>query len=159
MSDFFILYREDVLGLCYYYTRNVELSKDITMDTFETYLKKGQKGAEVKDTKSYLLGIARNLCIAHFKKSIKTQSIEDSLLQFMEYEEESTHNGEEKIDRLMLALCKLTDDQRRCVEMFFLKGLSYKQISQKLNFSYNEVKSFIQNGKRNLKNLLVNSEI
>jgi len=157
VSNFFVLYREDVLGLCYYYTRDVELSKDITMDTFETYLKKGKKGAVVNDIKSYLLGIARNLCMAHFKKSIKTQSIEDSLLDFMEYEEDNTHISEERIDRLMSALCKLTDDQRRCIELFFLKGCSYNQISQKLNITYNDVKSYIQNGKRNLKNLMTNN--
>jgi len=158
VSDFFILYREDVLGLCYYYTRDVELSKDITMDTFETYLKKGNVGIAVNDIKSYLLGIARNLCMAHFKKSTRTETIEESLLDFMEYEEENTHSSEEIIDQLMSALCKLTDDQRRCVEMFFMKGFSYKQISQKLNISYNEVKSYIQNGKRNLKNLMIQSD-
>ena len=155
MSDFFVLYREDVLGLCYYYTRDVELSKDLTMDTFETYLKRGKKGPVINDIKSYLLGIARNLCMAHFKKSKRTQSIEESVLQFMEYEDENAPNGEEVIDRLMMSMCKLTTDQRRCVELFFIKGCSYNQISKKLNFSYNEVKSFIQNGKRNLKKLMI----
>ena len=159
MSDFFVLYREDVLGICYYYTRDAELSKDLTMDTFETYLKRDKNSPAINDIKSYLLGIARNLCMAHFKKAKRTQSVEDSLNQIMENEEEITHssNGDEKIDRLMSALCQLTDDQRRCVELFFLKGFSYNQISKKLNFSYNEVKSFIQNGKRNLKNLMTNS--
>ncbi len=157
MSNFFLLYREDVLGLCYYYTRDVELSKDLTMDTFETYLKRDKNGTAIKDIKSYLLGIARNHCMAHFRKSKKTEIIEESLLQVMEIDEETTPYSEDKIDRLMMAMCKLTDDQRRCVELFFLKGFSYNQISQQLNFSFNEVKSYIQNGKRNLKNLMINT--
>ena len=158
MEDFFTLYREDVLGICYFYTRDVEISKDLTMDTFESYLKKGKSSAEVKDVKSYLLGIAKNLCMAYFKKSKRNQNLEDSLAQFMEIEVEDQHDSDELINRLMSALYKLSDDQRRCIEMFFLKELSYNKIAKQLNLSYNEVKSYIQNGKRNLKNLMIKTD-
>jgi RNA polymerase sigma-70 factor (ECF subfamily) len=45
----------------------------------------------------------------------------------------------------------LKADQRICVELFYLKELSYQQISDQLNLSLMQVKSAIQNGKRNLK--------
>ena len=128
------------------------------MDTFESFLKKGKTGSEVKDIKSYLLGIAKNLCMAHFKKAKRNQSLEDSLSNFMEIEVEDQHDSDELMNRLMSSLYKLSDDQRRCIELFFLKELSYNKVADKLNMTYNEVKSFIQNGKRNLKNLMIKTD-
>jgi len=48
----------------------------------------------------------------------------------------------------------LKEEQRICVELFYLKGKSYQQIADETGYSMNEVKSNIQNGKRNLKNYI-----
>jgi len=49
------------------------------------------------------------------------------------------------------AITHLNDDQRRCVELFYLKQQSYQEIMKQTGFDFKQVKSFIQNGKRNLK--------
>jgi RNA polymerase sigma-70 factor (ECF subfamily) len=72
-------------------------------------------------------------------------------------EEEEKISGvsdEEMIEQMQICLVDLKENQRVCVELFYLKNQSYQQICDKTNFSLNEVKSFIQNGKRNLKLLL-----
>ena len=51
-------------------------------------------------------------------------------------------------------LPKLKTNQRLCIELFYLKNKSYQDISTETSFSLNEIKSYIQNGKRNLKLLL-----
>ena len=51
-------------------------------------------------------------------------------------------------------LPKLKENQRVCVELFYLKNKSYQEIANETEFSLNEIKSYIQNGKRNLKLLI-----
>ena len=48
-------------------------------------------------------------------------------------------------------------EQKKCVELFYLKGHSYREIAEETGYKMNEVKSFIQNGKRNLKSLIIAS--
>jgi RNA polymerase sigma-70 factor (ECF subfamily) len=62
---------------------------------------------------------------------------------------------DERYDILRASMDKLKEDQRRCLEGFYLQGKSYQEISKDFNLGYKEVKSFIQNGKRNLKNLML----
>ena len=50
-----------------------------------------------------------------------------------------------------LAITKLNDEQRICIESFYLQKKSYLDISEETNYSIGEVKSYVQNGKRNLK--------
>ena len=62
------------------------------------------------------------------------------------------NNEKEKLLNRMEALIPtLKNNQRICLKMFYLEGKSYADISTELNFSLKEVKSHIQNGKRNLK--------
>src|SRR5207244_2297728 len=52
------------------------------------------------------------------------------------------------------SLSDLGENQRRCLELFYLDLKCYKEVSDITGFGLNEVKSFIQNGKRNLKILM-----
>jgi RNA polymerase sigma-70 factor (ECF subfamily) len=52
------------------------------------------------------------------------------------------------------ALLRLGEGQRRCLELFYLEGHSYAEVASRSGYSLNEVKSHIQNGKRNLRNIL-----
>jgi RNA polymerase sigma-70 factor (ECF subfamily) len=58
---------------------------------------------------------------------------------------------EDQLQVLEAILPTLKEDQRICVELFYIKDMSYQQISEHLNISILAVKSAIQNGKRNLK--------
>ena len=58
---------------------------------------------------------------------------------------------EKLITKMESLLPSLKNNQRICLKMFYLEGKSYADISQELNFSLKDVKSHIQNGKRNLK--------
>jgi RNA polymerase sigma-70 factor (ECF subfamily) len=60
-----------------------------------------------------------------------------------------------QLGNLEEAISCLDEDQRRCVELFYLKEQSYKDVADATGFTLNQVKSYIQNGKRTLKNYLI----
>lgn len=69
------------------------------------------------------------------------------------------HIEKEKLLSLLeVSLEQLNDEQRRCITLFYLEKESYQQISEQTGFSLAQIKSFIQNGKRNLK-LLVEKKL
>ena len=63
---------------------------------------------------------------------------------------------ENKLVALELCITRLNDEQRVCVELFYLEQKSYTEISSVTGFDLKKVKSYIQNGKRNLKIMMDN---
>lgn len=160
VSELYIRYTHLVYGLCLKYLNNEDNSKDAVMHIYEKVLKALLK-QEVHFFKSWLYIIAKNHCLAKIKENDRYTGTEIDSLQnaefFVEYQPEITLNNESdktEEEKLQLALQQLKDEQRICIEMFYLKDLSYKEISDSTGLSLNNVKSFIQNGKRNLKMLL-----
>ncbi len=66
---------------------------------------------------------------------------------------------ERDVDGILISLRdameSLKDEQRRCIELMYLQEKTYQEISHLTGYDFNQVKSYIQNGKRNLKNMLV----
>ena len=58
---------------------------------------------------------------------------------------------EKQIILMEEAILLLNEGQRVCIELFYLKNRSYNEIVAATGYSANDVKSYIQNGKRNLK--------
>ena len=77
--------------------------------------------------------------------------------------EEDVHlNGvlekEENFRKLEYCLGTLSDEQRNTVKLFYLEGKCYNEIVEMTGLEWNQVRSLIQNGKRNLKNCMEKSE-
>lgn len=139
-----------VMGTCMKYLKNVVDAEDVTMQIFETLHHKLLKH-EITYFKSWLYMVTKNECFMLFrKKGIKTSSIEITELQD-ETNQDSLTIKEHKLSLLEEVIPLLKEEQRICIELFYLKELSYQQISDQLNMSLMNVKSAIQNGKRNLK--------
>ena len=153
-----------VYGTCIFYLKDKEEAKDAVMHIFEKMIEDLKK-TEVKNFKAWLGFVVRNYCISQIRKRNTTLKNNEGYYDF-EYTEARLED-EEKIERvnddLLLSymqqcLPELKESQRNCVQFFYLHGLSYAQISEKTKYSVNEVKSHIQNGKRNLK-LLIEEKI
>lgn len=149
-----------VFGVCLFYFRDKDIAKDAVMQIFEKLITELKK-TEVKNFKGWLSFVVRNYCISEIRKNKGRYNLPESYLDFevkettLEEEEKiSEVSDEEMIEQMQICLVDLKENQRVCVELFYLKNQSYQQICDKTNFSLNEVKSFIQNGKRNLKLLL-----
>lgn len=162
-SVLFERYSHLVFGTCMKYLNNEEESRDMTMEVFEkTLINLPQQ--EIKSFNKWIYSVARNICISKLRSKKKEHinseewgKIKKSNGSFMENEGEqrlyieNKQNGE---DNLRQAIKQLDENQRRCIELFFLEGRSYKAIEQLTGFNRNQVKSYLQNGKRRLKKIL-----
>jgi len=140
-----------VMGACMKYLKNTLEAEDMTMQIFENL---GQKiiKHEIQFFKSWLYMVTKNECFMSLrKKGYEFSSIEITNLKEEENDFERILLKEQKLTLLEEVIPFLKDDQRKCIELFYLKEMSYQQISTELNLSLMQIKSAIQNGKRNLK--------
>ena len=143
-----------VFGLCLSYLKNRHDSEDALMEIFETLGKKLEL-YNIEHFESWLYFVSRNYCLKKFQKKLRYKEEDISQISgdvFMEFQEESDHNTERKLEVLSDAMDQLKEHQRQCVVLFYLENKSYKEIEAITPYSLKDIKSFIQNGKRNLKN-------
>lgn len=157
VGDLFEKHVKTVFGVCLFYFRDKDQAKDAVMQIFEKLMFDLQK-TQVKNFKAWLSFVVRNYCISEIRKGKGKHFVPETYLDFelaptsLEEEEKLEQvNDERMLDYMKEVLPELKENQRRCLELFYLKNFSYQQISEQLQFSINEVKSYIQNGKRNLK--------
>ena len=153
-------YTHLVYGSCLKYLKDSETAEEAVMEIFEKILFNAHK-YNVGFFKSWLFIVTKNHCFQKLKKNSKELSIEgqENSSIFMEYQPDVYLNDEsdlkkDKTENLAPALKKLKPEQKTCVELFYLDGKSYKEIADETGFSIKNVKSYIQNGKRNLKKIL-----
>lgn len=151
---------ELVYAVCLKYLRDPELSRDAVMQIFEELVKKLHKH-EVDNFKSWLHTVAKNHCLMQLRtpKNLKTTEFKGDLMQS---EDEVHLNGvlsrEENFQKLEKCLETLPAEQKLCVEMFYLQNKCYKEIAEQTGIDWNKVRSYIQNGRRNLKICMEKSE-
>lgn len=142
-----------IYGLCLKYLQNTEQSQDAVIDIFENLSQKIQ-GYEIKIFKNWLYSVVKNHCF-HILKENKREIIVNFDSQLMESEPIldllSENANENKEDALSKCLEQLPEPQRISVEKFFYEDKSYAEIVDETGFHLKSVKSYIQNGKRNLK--------
>ena len=149
-----------VYGVCLTYLKDRDESQDAVMQVFEK-LTQTLRTHEVTWFKSWLYTTTRNHCLMQLRAR-KGQNIEitDTLVMESALSEhpEDGHELEETLFKLERCLERLNQEQQHCVRLLFLQQKSYRQISEVTGFEFNQVKSHIQNGKRNLKNCLEQNE-
>lgn len=160
IGELFRRYQHLVLGISMKYTRDLAKAEDAVMDIFEELIHL-LKTSEIKSFKPWLGTVTRNFLHRKFRKEsrLRTVSIDDGeerLGRFMESEDDQTpvrelERLEEQESQLLLALEQLKPEQARCVRLFYLEKHSYADVCKATGYSFKDVKSYIQNGKRNLK--------
>lgn len=146
-------YTSMVYGVSLKYLKDREEAKDAVMQLFEKLITT-LKTHEVEYFKSWLYITARNHCLMQLrsKKGKYTEEISPLLMETSaESHLEEQDEIESNLGKLENCIEKLAHEQKACVKMFFLQQKCYKDITVLTGFDLNKVKSFIQNGKRNLK--------
>lgn len=165
VGELFQRYTHLVFGVCMKYLKNPDESKDAVMDIFEKVLTDLKKH-DVDNFKSWIYSVARNHCLMKLRKenslSPHKQGYENFMKEFMENGTPLHLENEEEFERLRIKLTsgisQLNDEQKECVKLFYLEEKSYQDISDKTGYSMKQVKSYLQNGKRNLKIYLERNE-
>ena len=157
IGKLFERHTEMVYLVCMKYLQNEEDSKDATMQVFENIVV-ALKRHEVQNFKSWLHSIAKNHCLMQLRsqKSRTTKALANtnssSIETVTEWHQSEADQHEQELQALEKGLMDLPEEQRTCLELFYLQNKSYREIAEITGCSLNNVKSYIQNGKRNLKN-------
>ncbi|MCX6270732.1 MAG: sigma-70 family RNA polymerase sigma factor [Bacteroidetes bacterium] len=159
MGELYKRYLHLVFGVCYKYLKDEEAARDAAMQVFEQLLTKPST-REIKSFKDWLFIITRNFCLMELRhekagKRAIAQTMYDLQSEVMESSSimhlYDAQEQERRFVRLRAALARLPDEQRKCVELYYYEEKSYQDISEQTGYDLNKVKSYLQNGKRNLK--------
>lgn len=153
-------YTHLVYGVCLQYLKDKDQCKDAVMEIFESLFEKLTKH-HVFSFKNWLYSVSRNHCLmtirktASYNRSKERSAISggDDLVEPFDHPWEETIATNERV--IHSAVNNLCTEQRLCVSMMYLEDKSYKDITALTGYTLNQVKSHIQNGKRNLKNYLL----
>ena len=150
-------YMHLVYGLCLKYLKHKEDSQDAVMQLFEK-VAESLKTHEVSNFKSWLYVVSKNFCLMQLRskqhkihrqtKDIYRVDMENGM---MLHHEDEASVLEDDLSKLELCIEQLQNEQKTCVELFYLQKKSYKEIVENTSFELKKVKSHVQNGKRNLK--------
>ncbi len=142
-----------LLGVSMKYLKNEEAAKDAVQQVFLKAINELHK-YKVEYFKSWIYMIAKNYCLMKLrdKDRFSAELNEQALKTPAEPEEKNSYIEKDKtLDNLSMALLQLNKEQQLCVTLFYLEKKSYLEISQQSSLDILQVKSHIQNGKRNLK--------
>jgi RNA polymerase sigma-70 factor (ECF subfamily) len=143
-------YAHLVLGCCLDYLKQREDAKDATMDIFAKLTEK-LKSHQVENFRPWLFFVSRNHCLDLLRKRIRAHPEEISDHLFVESDETFRLDEEKQLEMLTDAIRELRGEQRQCIRLFYLQGQSYQQVVENTGFTQKQVKSYLQNGRRNLK--------
>jgi RNA polymerase sigma factor (sigma-70 family) len=146
-------YMHLVYGVCLNYFKEEEASKDAVMQIFEELILK-LRVHEVQNFKSWLHVLTRNHCLMAIRKLSKnnTVSIDDVFVENAEFVHLDIEDTKEKQLTVMEKCMEtLPEEQKVSVDLFYLQEKCYKEVAEITGYELVKVKSYIQNGKRNLK--------
>jgi len=144
-----------LFGVCMKYMKNEEEAKDGVQQVFLKSITELQK-YKVEYFKSWIYTVARNHCLMRLRQlGRKTIDIDEKISLQAEETKPGSHLEKENLLQAMSeSLNELNAEQKQCLTLFYLEKKSYQEVSARTGFSIMQVKSYIQNGKRNLKLLL-----
>lgn len=145
-----------LLGVCLKYLKNEEEAKDAVQQIFLKVLTELSK-YRIDYFKSWLYMVAKNHCLMKLRnhRDRYTKDItEQKGLAAEEINRPELLENEKTYALLEETINELGREQQQCVILFYLQKKSYTQISEATGYSLLQVKSYIQNGKRNLKSTL-----
>jgi len=152
-GELYTRYTSLVYGVCLKYLKDRDEAKDAMMQLFEK-LVATLLTHDVENFKSWLYVTARNHCLMQlrvrkgkYQQEFSPELVETQFLLHLDEEPEMEQN----LSKLEKCIDQLANDQQQCVRLFYLQEKCYKEIAGLTGFDLSKVKSYIQNGKRNLK--------
>jgi len=110
---------------------------------------------DIANFKGWLYVLMRNHCLQQLRD--KMYNADEAALAYLpaqEADKEEVAWHEHTLQQMNEAIAQLNEEQRKTIVLFYLKKCSYEQIIAQTGYTFMQVKSYIQNGKRNLKTIL-----
>jgi len=163
VGTLFKRYKHLVYGVCMKYLKDPDESQDAVMQIFEKLISDLKKH-EIGNFRPWLHAVAKNHCLMQLRKKkskgreyagaaeTSAEVVEMNLV----WHPADSAEKEVVLQHLEGAIQQLNEGQKKCIELFYLQEKSYQQVAELTGYSLLQVKSYIQNGKRNLKILMEN---
>ncbi len=152
LGELYNRYMELVYGVCLKYMKEPEDAKDCVINIFEELITKLKK-YEVDNFKGWLYQLAKNHCLMKLRRKKSQPYVIDADIMHLQ---ENIHldgvmEKETQLNTMEYCIEQLPHEQKQAIELFYLKEKCYKEIADSTQTDINKVRSFIQNGRRNLK--------
>ncbi|MCB0697052.1 MAG: sigma-70 family RNA polymerase sigma factor, partial [Chitinophagaceae bacterium] len=147
-----------LLGVGLKYLRDKEQATDAVQQVFLKALV--ALPDDVQNFKGWLYILMRNHCLQLLRDKRYVHG-DDVLRQQQAHllpDKELLHKQEREIEQMKHAITELDEGQQVCIRMFYLEKKTYQQIMDEKGYSFMQVKSYIQNGKRKLKTILADKK-
>ena len=156
LAILFDRYLELIYGVCMKYLKETELARDATLGVYEQ-LNRKLADHEIDQFKSWLYVLVKNHCLGLLRKETTRQKHLNGA--GVMHSDNVVHlNGDEQQDwieenreRLGECLVNLPEKQRMAIRLFYYEAHSYEEIAEIMQAPANRVRSYMQNGRRNLK--------
>lgn len=160
VGELYKRYTGFTFAICVKYHKDSEKAREAALEIFEELIDK-LLVHEIHNFKSWLHTVARNHCLLSFRsKKYEEQFIDN----YQKYQNDFMEQDkilypehiikEENYKELEKCINQLKTEQRNCIELFYLQNKSYLETAQITGYTMKEVKTYLQNGKRNLKILM-----
>jgi len=164
LGELYNRYSHLVFGLCLKYLKDEETAKDAVLAIFEK-LVTDLRSREVATFQHWLYAVSKNYCLMLLRnngREAKRKVVYHNEISAHVLEENDilshTQMRETGLLKLEAAINRLNEEQKECITLFYLKEKSYKEIVETTGYDIGEVKSHLQNGRRNLRLILDNSK-
>jgi RNA polymerase sigma-70 factor (ECF subfamily) len=154
----YLVLKDELLLIAYYYTGEKEISKDIIHDVFEKLLqlsinkRKDYFGEKLSNFEGYLKVIVKNKCLDNIKIKKNRERIIHSIRPlFNKNSENKAH--ESFLEEGLSEMLKYLQPKEKEIIQLHLKGYSNDEIAIQLNITYNSVKNNVYESKKKIKNI------
>jgi RNA polymerase sigma factor (sigma-70 family) len=145
-----------LFGVCLKYLKNEEEAKDAVQQIFYKVILEIEK-YQIHYFKSWIYMVAKNHCLMNLRKKqdrVSIDIVEKMIIENKASEQTALQDGDISSETIHEALQELRKEQKQCITLFYLEKRSYHEVADRTGFTLLQVKSHIQNGKRNLKMIL-----
>ncbi len=152
LGELYARYMDLVYGVCLKYFKEPEEAKDAVINIFEELVTKLKK-YDVANFKSWLYQLTKNHCLMKIRSGKSKPVVVDVDIMHLG---ENNHldniaEKENQLNGMENCIEQLPAEQKLAIQLFYLQGKCYKEIAELTGMEINRVRSFIQNGRRNLK--------
>jgi len=160
LAHLYIRYTSSQFGICMKYLKDKEAAKDMIQDIFEKISRK-LITTKVDNFRAWLFFVTKNACLNKLAKNKKI-FIETAHLPFDFkndiYEIDHIIEKEKKLNELEKCISNLSTQQQKVLKLFFFEKFCYSQIAEMMQIEWGNVRSVLQNSKRNLRICLENNK-
>ena len=152
LGDLYGRYMDLLYGVCLKYFKEPDEAQDAVIHIFEELVTKLKK-YEIDNFRGWLYQLAKNHCLMKLR-SKKSQPVNvDTDLMHLQENMHLDDVMEKETNLIVMEHCieQLPTEQKTAIQLFYLQEKCYKEIADTTALDINKVRSFIQNGRRNLK--------